>query len=48
VLVENKRAEEDDIIVVTAGVPTLGRGTTNMIKVHQIKTKSPAMGRSAF
>ncbi len=37
VLVENNRAEEDDLIVVTAGIPTLGRGTTNMIKVHQIK-----------
>lgn len=37
VLVENDRAEEDDLIVVTAGTPTLGRGTTNTIKVHQIK-----------
>jgi pyruvate kinase len=23
-------------IVITAGVPTLGRGTTNMVKVHRI------------
>ena len=37
VLVENKRAEEDDFIVVTGGIPTLGRGTTNTIKVHQVK-----------
>jgi pyruvate kinase len=37
VLVENKRATLDDFVVVTAGVPTLGRGTTNTIKVHQVK-----------
>ncbi len=29
-------AENDDLIVVTAGVPTLRRGTTNMIKVHRV------------
>jgi pyruvate kinase len=38
VLVENNRAQEGDLIVVTAGVPTLRRGTTNMIKVHEVKT----------
>jgi pyruvate kinase len=38
-LVENNRAQDDDFIVVTAGVPTLGRGTTNTIKVHQVKTR---------
>jgi pyruvate kinase len=37
-LVENRRAGEDDLIVVTSGIPTLGRGTTNTIKVHQVKT----------
>ncbi|MBS1958525.1 MAG: pyruvate kinase [Bdellovibrionales bacterium] len=37
VLVDNNRADEDDIVVVTAGTPTLGRGTTNTIKVHQVK-----------
>jgi pyruvate kinase len=46
VLVENHRAEEDDLIVVTAGTPSLGRGTTNTIKVHQIKNRVPARGRS--
>lgn len=29
-------AQNDDLVVVTAGVPTLRRGTTNMIKVHRI------------
>ena len=37
VLVEHKRAEIEDFVVITAGVPSLGRGTTNTIKVHQIK-----------
>lgn len=27
-------AESEDLVVVTAGVPTLQRGTTNMVKVH--------------
>jgi pyruvate kinase len=36
VLIENKRAQLEDLVVVTAGVPTLRRGTTNMIKVHKI------------
>ncbi len=40
VLVEHNRAENEDFIVVTAGTPTLGRGTTNTIKVHQIKIPS--------
>ncbi len=39
VMLENNRADEDDFLVVTAGVPTLGRGTTNMIKVHQVKSR---------
>jgi pyruvate kinase len=29
-------AEAEDLIVVTAGIPTLRRGTTNMIKVHRV------------
>lgn len=37
VLVDHHKAEEEDFIVVTAGTPTLGRGTTNTIKVHQIR-----------
>jgi len=35
-LLKHKLAENDDFVVVTAGVPTLRRGTTNMIKVHKI------------
>lgn len=29
-------AESEDLVVVTAGIPTLRRGTTNMVKVHRI------------
>lgn len=29
-------AEAEDLVVVTAGVPTLRRGTTNMVKVHRM------------
>jgi pyruvate kinase len=29
-------AEAEDLIVVTAGIPTLRRGTTNMVKIHRI------------
>ncbi len=36
VLTEAELAQDGDWIVVTAGVPTLRRGTTNMVKVHQI------------
>ena len=36
VLKSNGWAESDDLIVVTAGVPTLQRGTTNMVKVHRM------------
>jgi len=36
VLVQEGWAEPEDLIVVTAGVPTLRRGTTNMIKVHRV------------
>jgi pyruvate kinase len=29
-------AQAEDLVVVTAGIPTLRRGTTNMVKVHRI------------
>ena len=29
-------ANNEDLVVVTAGVPTLKRGTTNMVKVHRV------------
>lgn len=36
VLVRSSWAKMEDLVVVTAGVPTLRRGTTNMVKVHRI------------
>jgi pyruvate kinase len=36
VLKQHGWADSEDLIVVTAGVPTLRRGTTNMVKVHRI------------
>lgn len=36
VLSDNQWAQTDDLIVVTAGIPTLRRGTTNMVKVHRV------------
>lgn len=33
-------AQTQDLVVVTAGVPTLRRGTTNMVKVHRVGVKS--------
>ena len=36
-LVNADFAEKDDIIVVTAGLPIGGRGTTNLLKVHRIE-----------
>ncbi len=36
VLQDNQWAQAEDAVVVTAGVPTLRRGTTNMIKVHRV------------
>ena len=35
-LVANNWAQAEDLIVVTAGIPTLRRGTTNMVKVHKV------------
>jgi len=36
VLKANGWAQAEDLVVVTAGVPTLSRGTTNMIQVHKV------------
>ena len=36
VLMQGGLAEMEILIVVTAGVPTLRRGTTNMVKVHRV------------
>ncbi len=36
VLKAHNWARTEDLVVVTAGVPTLKRGTTNMVKVHRI------------
>ncbi|OFZ21301.1 MAG: pyruvate kinase [Bdellovibrionales bacterium GWB1_55_8] len=36
VLVGNSWAQTEDLVVVTAGVPTLRKGTTNMVKVHRV------------
>lgn len=36
VLLEHKLAEKEETVVITAGIPTLRRGTTNMIKVHKL------------
>ncbi|MGE4108141.1 MAG: pyruvate kinase [Bacteriovoracia bacterium] len=36
VLLEHKLARNEDYVVVTAGIPSLRRGTTNMVKVHCI------------
>ena len=48
VLTENALAEPEDLIVITAGIPTLRRGTTNMIKVHRVGASllPPTKGRS--
>jgi pyruvate kinase len=36
VLQDNEWAQAEDLVVVTAGIPTLRRGTTNMVKVHRM------------
>lgn len=36
VMIREGWAEQEDLVVVTAGVPTLRRGTTNMVKVHRV------------
>ncbi|MBI2711317.1 MAG: pyruvate kinase [Bdellovibrio sp.] len=45
VLKEAKWAESEDLVVVTAGVPTLRRGTTNMVKVHRVGVTSSRPAR---
>jgi pyruvate kinase len=40
VLQDNHWAEAEDLIVLTAGVPSLRRGTTNMVKIHRIGVQS--------
>lgn len=40
VMLANHWAQIEDLVVVTAGVPTLRRGTTNMVKVHRIGAQS--------
>jgi pyruvate kinase len=40
VLIENGHAANDELVVVTAGIPSLRRGTTNMIKVHRIGARA--------
>jgi pyruvate kinase len=36
ILLKHHWVESEDLIVVTAGVPTLRRGTTNTVKVHRV------------
>jgi pyruvate kinase len=45
VLQQEGWAEAEDLIVVTAGVPTLRRGTTNMIKVHRVGAQGERTAR---
>jgi pyruvate kinase len=46
VLQDNKWASMEDLIVLTAGVPTLRRGTTNMVKIHRVGVQSERAPRS--
>jgi pyruvate kinase len=45
VLGQNGWAEPEDLVVVTAGIPTLRRGTTNMVKVHRIGAAAERVAR---
>jgi len=36
ILKSHRLVENQDYVVITAGIPTLGRGTTNTVKVHKI------------
>jgi pyruvate kinase len=36
VLINHQMADVSDLLVITAGIPTLGRGTTNTVKVHKV------------
>jgi len=40
VLLSHGLAEAEDLVVVTAGIPTLRKGTTNMVKVHRVGAQS--------
>lgn len=42
-----KLAAHDDLVVITAGIPSLRRGTTNMIKVHQVGAPLERAGKWA-
>ncbi|MEN9723180.1 MAG: pyruvate kinase [Pseudomonadota bacterium] len=46
-LLGHQLAQNDDFVVVTAGIPTLRRGTTNMIKVHKIGAQSERAPKKA-
>ncbi len=46
ILLEQGWVENQDYLVITAGIPTLERGTTNTIKVHQVGVTG-AQSRSA-
>jgi len=46
VMMDHGRVAIDDTIVITAGVPTLRRGTTNMIKVHRVGAAIERAGRN--
>jgi pyruvate kinase len=46
-LISNKWAEAEDIVVVTAGIPTLRRGTTNMVKIHKIGVQNERAPRGS-
>lgn len=43
-LMAEGHAEREDLIVVTAGVPSLRRGTTNMVKVHRVGAPAERAG----
>jgi pyruvate kinase len=40
VLIDHEYAAMDELIIVTAGIPSLRRGTTNMIKVHRVGARA--------
>ena len=40
VLLDGQWAQAEDLVVVTAGIPTLRRGTTNMVKIHKLGVQS--------
>jgi pyruvate kinase len=45
VLMDSGLAQLSDLVVVTAGIPTLGRGTTNTVKVHKMGAPIERAGR---